>query len=407
MHNKSKSNGSIARKNESWIGAFVEYTENLFCPERFRRWAAISTLAAVLEQKVSLVTSSPIYPNLYVLLTGDPGSGKTRTIRVAQAFLNELPEPHLAPNSFTFASLVDCLAKAKRVIIRPPEEPIEYNSLTILADEIGTFLHKYEREMSDGLSAFYDPTPYGHERRGQEIRIKITSPQVNLLCGLTPSTMLDVIPESAWGQGLMSRMMMIFADERIIGDDFAQVTRTLPSDMVSDLNLINTLLGEFKVTQEYQDLVLSWRQTGESIDGAPIPSHPKLLHYNSRRRVTLYKLSMIASIDRSDVLLLDRTAFNTAMSWLADAEAAMGDIFKAGTNADGKVLDEIIYFIRAKDSGKGVSEHAIRKLAHKHLPAHSAGRIIEILENSGQIEAAFMDRKSGIRYFKVALPLDS
>ena len=356
----------------------------------------------MLEQKVYLTTSSAIYPNLYILLTGDPGTGKTRTIRVAQAFLSEIQDFHLAPNSFTFASLVDCLAKAKRMLVRLPEPPLEYNTLMILADEIGTFLHKYEREMSDGLSAFYDPMPYGHERRGQEIRIKIASPQLNILCGLTPSTMLDVIPESAWGQGLMSRMIMIFADERIVGDDFAQVTEGLPSEMVSDLQSINTLVGEFKVTEEYQRLVLTWKQAGESIEGAPIPSHPKLLHYNSRRRVNLYKLSMIASIDRSDVLVLDREAFNTAMSWLADAEAVMPDIFKAGAGADSKVIDDILYFVSTADKGKGVSEHFIRKIAHKHLPVHSAARIIEILENSGQIVPIFVEKKSGVRYFKIA-----
>lgn len=213
---------------------------------------------------------------------------------------------------------------------------------------------------------------------------------------------MDVIPESAWGQGLMSRMIMVFSDERIVGDDFQKVTKGLPEDMLHDLRVINSLVGEFSVTEEYQKSVFAWKQAGESIEGAPVPSHPKLLHYNSRRRVNLYKLSMIASIDRSDVLLLDRQALNTAMGWLADAEAAMPDIFKAGSGADAKVIDDILYFVRASDKGKGVSEHLIRKVAHKNLPVHSAARIIEILENSGQIIPIFVDRKSGMRYFRVA-----
>ena len=389
----------------SWIDAFVEFTDNLHAPLPFRKWAAISAIAAVLEQKVWLSTSSALYPNLYILLCGHPGTGKTRTIRAAKAFLDEVPEFHFAPNSFTWASLVDAMIRAKRTIIRMPDEPIEYNNLTIMADEIGTFLHKYEREMSDGISAFYDPVPYGHERRGNEVRIKIKSPQLNMLCGLTPSTMMDVIPEAAWGQGLMSRMIMVFSDEHIIGDDFAHVTRAISNELVHDLKAMNTLVGEFKVTEEYQKLVYAWRQNGEAIDGVPIPSHPKLLHYNSRRRVSLYKLSMVASIDKSDVLLLDRAAFNTAMGWLVEAERHMPEIFQAGAQgADGKVMEEILHFIMCTDTGKGVGEHLVTRFASERLPIHSVMRVIEVLEKSGQIHIAGVNGRTGMRQFKVGPP---
>ncbi len=366
----------------------------------FRKWAAISAIGAVLEQKVWLSTSSPIYPNLYILLTGHPGTGKTRTIRVAKAYLDEIPEFKFAPQSFTWASLVDCMVRSKRTLICLPDPPIEYNTLTIVADEIGTFLHKYEREMSDGLSAFYDPMPYGHERRGQEIRIKIKSPQINMLCGLTPSTMMDVIPEAAWGQGLMSRCIMIFSDQHIIGDDFEHITRELSPELLHDLKSINGIMGEFKVTDDYRKLVYAWREAGECITGYPIPSHPKLLHYNSRRRVNLYKLSMIASVERSDVLVLDRDCFNRAMGWLVEAEEMMPEIFKAGAvGTDGKVMEEILHYIATLDGGKGVSEHLITRFASKHLPIHTAIRVIEVLEKSGQITAAFLNKRTGMRSF--------
>jgi len=371
----------------------------------FRKWSAIATIAAVLEQKVWLTTSSPIYPNLYTLICGHPGTGKTRSIRAAKAFLDEIPEFKFAPQSFTWASLVDAMVRAKRTLIVLPDPPIEYNTLTIVADEIGTFLHKYEREMSDGLSAFYDPMPYGHERRGQDIRIKIKSPQVNMICGLTPSTMMDVIPEAAWGQGLMSRVIMIFSDEHIIGDDFAKVTRDIPQDLVEDLKHINGITGEFKVTEEYKKLVLAWRENGETIPGYAVPSHPKLLHYNSRRKVNLYKLSMIASLDKSDVLLLDREAFNTAMGWLVEAEAAMPEIFKAGAvGADGKIMEEILHFVSTMDRGKGVPEHLITRFASERLPIHTVMRVIEVLEKSGQIEGSQPHPRTGLRGFRIARP---
>lgn len=354
----------------------------------------------MLEQKVWLTTSSPIYPNLFTLLCGHPGTGKTRTVRAARQLLNEVPEFHFAPNSFTWASLVDAMNKrGKRQLIVMPDPPIEYHTITVVADEIGTFLHSYDNEMSDGLSAWYDPDPYGHERRGNEIKIKFDRPQLNLICGLTPSKMKDTIPDSAWGQGLMSRIIMVFSDEHIIGDDFEVVTREVPTDLIEDLKLLNTIVGEFKVTTEYRDLVFAWRQNGEAIPGVPIPSHPKLLHYNSRRRVNLYKLSMVASLDRSDVLLLDRAAFNTAMGWLTEVERHMADVFLAGSaGADGQVMEELVHFISSAGE-KGVSEHLINRFAAKRLPIHTVGRVIEVLVASGQIQMCGMNARTQMRHF--------
>jgi len=38
--------------------------------------------------------------------------------------------------------------KVKEVIIRPGEDPLEYNSMFICVDELGAFIHKYDNEMN-------------------------------------------------------------------------------------------------------------------------------------------------------------------------------------------------------------------------------------------------------------------
>ena len=153
--------------------------------------------------------------------------GKTRTIRAAKSYVLEIPDFHIAPTSMTAASLIDTLVESKRLIVQLPHPPLEYNSMLIAADELGAFIHKYDDEMIAVLSAFYDPDPYGHARRGKDIKIKIKRPQLSILCGTTPSNLLKFVPEGAWDQGFMSRMILVFSDERIIGDDFTAVTRTI------------------------------------------------------------------------------------------------------------------------------------------------------------------------------------
>jgi hypothetical protein len=386
-------NGSGKRKTESWIETFIAHTDNLEAPGIFRRWAAICSIASVLEQKVWLPTSSRLYPNLYSILVGHPGTGKTRTIRAARSHLLELPEFHLAPTSMTAASLIDSLLGAKRIIVQPGFETVEYNSMAILADELGAFMHQYDDEMVGVLSAFYDPDPYGHNRRGKEIKIKIQSPQINILAGSTPSNLLKFVPEGAWDQGFTSRMILIFSDERIMGDDFAQVSRSLNPDLVHDLKIINALSGEFQVTPDYRNAVQAWRALGEP----PVPSHPKLLHYNNRRRVHLYKLSMVSALDRSNNPLLTKDDFNRALGWLLEAELYMADIFKAGApSADSKASDEIYHYVLMAPKG-GISEAKLVRFASERVPAHSVMRVIENMARSNRIKAITFDKVTGQR----------
>jgi hypothetical protein len=332
------------------------------------------------------------------MLVAHPGVGKTRTINESRNLIMTLPEYHLAPISMTFASLVDKLVKSKRVLIRPGEDPLEYNSMFICADELGAFISKYDNEMIDGLANFYYNTPYDQTRRTSDINIKIRSPQINILCGSTPQNLTDLMPEKAWGQGFTSRLLMVFSDERIIGDDFAEHSEADWTDLTHDLDQINGLIGQFEVTEAYRTAVNQWRANGEQ----PVPNHPKLIHYVTRRREHLYKLSMVASIDRSNALILTEEDFDRAMLWLLEAELHMIEIFKAGAlNADAAAMDEILHFILINDKGQGINEQKITRFASDRIPIHSILRVIEIMEKSGQIVCRGVDRSTKLRYYSI------
>ncbi len=381
---------------DSWIDGFVESTDNLETPAIFRKWAGIFTVAAAMEMKTWLQTSSPLYPNLYVFIVGNPGVGKTRIIRVAKRYMAELPEFHFAPTSLTGAALVDTLAASKRFIARLPDPPIEYFNTVITAEELTAFMHKYDDEMVGLLSAFYDPDPYAQSRRGKDIKIKIERPQVNLLSATTPSNLVALMPETAWDQGFTSRVILIHSDERIVGDDFAMITRGLDEKLIHDIKMIGALSGEFKVTQDYRAAVNNWRALGEP----PAISHPKLLHYKTRRRVHLYKLSMVSAADRGDVLLLTKEDFNRAMGWLVEAESLMPDIFTSGsTGTDARALDEIHHWIKLQDKGDGVPESAIVNFARSRIPLNTIWRVVETMLASGMLVHRGQDRY-GNRWFK-------
>ncbi len=297
-------------------------------------------------------------------------------------FLAELPEFHIAPTSMKMASLVDALLQAKRTIVQLPNPMIEFNSMTLCVDEWTAFMHAFDDELVGGLTTFYDVVvPYEHHRRGKDIRIKIASPQLNILAGSTPSNLIKFMPDFAWDQGFTSRVILVYSGERFVGDDFAAVRRELPKEMIHDLKAIYSLQGEFKVGESFQRAVADWRAQGED----PKPSHPKLVHYNTRRRTHLYKLAMVAAVDSGDSLVLDVGCFERALAWLLEAEINMPQVFKEGTSTvDARAIDEIIAEMR--DYGKPVPHHRLVHVASRLVPSYAVIKLIEIMWLSGRLK---------------------
>ena len=298
-------------------------------------------------------------------------------------FLAELPEFHIAPTSMKMASLVDALVDAKRTVIHLPNPALEFHSLMLMMDEWSAFMHVYDDELAAGLVTLYDCTiPYEQKRRGYGgIHIKIPHPQLSLLAGTTPSSLIRFMPEGAWTEGLASRLVMVYSSERFVGDDFAQVRRDLPEEMIHDLKIIYSLQGEFQIDESFRHAVSAWRGGNEE----PKPSHPKLTHYNTRRRAHVYKLAMVSSVDRGGGLRLTVEDFQKALGWLSEVEGVMSEIFEEGTTSvDARVIDEILDFIRRQ--GKPVPHHRLVLETSKRVPTYSVLKIIEIMRLSGRVK---------------------
>ena len=389
-------NGPGNRHCRSWIERFIDYTSNLEAPEIWRKWSAISMIAATLEQKVWADTGGNLYPNLYVFLVGQPGMGKSRSIMAASNLIREaLPEIFFGATSMTRASLSDYMNEAKRIITKYPPPAIEYNSLVAIADEFSAFMHEYDSALVAALVEFYDVNPYSEGRRVSNIRIKIPRPQLNLLTGSTPSNLIHTLKDYVWDQGLMSRVIMVHSNERPIIDVFNEPRKEKPVDLFHDIKVINTIVGKFEATKAFGEAMHNWKLVKYS----PEPTHPKLKHYCTRRWTHLVKLAMVASIDRGNDLTLTVEDFNTAMTWLLEAEFTMSSIFKEGSIVpDSRTMDEVAHMVKEKGT---VSEHLIRNFLRERVPAMHIDYIMKAMESSRIIIPVKVDHVTGLKLFGV------
>jgi len=350
-----------------------------------------------MERRIWIRTKTDIvYANLYIFLVGPPATGKTVAMRTSSKLLRSIEELHVAPTSVSGASLNDALHDAVRRVVSFNSVPyLEFNSLIVMPSELSAFMPVYDQTLMANLTSHWDCEQFEERKRGGNLKYSIPNPQVNLIGGCTPGFLRDFLPTGAWGKGFMSRVIMIYSGEQIhkqIFDDSEEIQvdeiKQGYKDLLADLHAIFALSGQMSVAPDVRALVQAWENAG----GPPVPNHSKLLHYSGRRTVQLLKLMMIASISRSNDLIIEKQDYQTAMGWLLEAEAVMSEIFKdiSSGSVDADAIEETYSFVYKTGIGnKPVPERNVVYFLQQRVPAHNVMRIIDLMVKSHMLTKEF------------------
>lgn len=379
------------RQCKSWIKDFLDFTKGTAAPEIFRKWAAASTVASALERKVWVrFNGLDLHPHLFILLVGGPGVGKTDALRRVLSFARKLKDVHVAPTSVSRASLTDALLEASRTIIRPGQNQtvVTFNSLLVCAAEFGTFLTAYEGEFMSTLNHLWDGIYYDEKKRHmkKDNKLVIENPQLNLIAGTTPSWLITNLPPQAWSEGFSSRLVMVHSSKTPLNDPFVERVENIEIErrLTADLFDIHNMFGVMKFDRAAQAALREWYLEGQT----PVPTHPKLEHYLTRRATHLVKLCMVMSAQRaSDYIILEQD-FRNALEMLLEAEASIPMIFREmSTGGDSSIMDEVyqeVERIFSKNSG-GVPEARIIEFISRRIRANDVKRIFEVMYTSNML----------------------
>jgi hypothetical protein len=382
------------RRLENWIDYFDKYTSGLPSPDLFRKWGGIAAIAGALERKVWITTNmGSLHPNLYTVMVAPAGVGKTVITKTVQQMWQNLDDHFLASASVSKASLVDELREAERkgVITNGSGQggfgQFHFNSLKILSNELGVLIPGYDNEFMNVLTDLYDGHHYSERKRSASLNFKIDKPQINLLAATTPSYLNNVMPEGAWEQGFISRVILVYSGQTQIRDLFGGETRNekLGKDLAFDLNTIGKLYGAMEFTPDAAQAITQWHLAG----GPPTPDHPRLAHYNTRRTAHLLKLCMVSCASAGDNLTISIDHYTEALDWLLEVENFMPDIFKAmNSGGDSRVIEEawhFLYTLYIKEKAP-ILENRLVNFIQQRTPAHNVMKIVEIMMKAGLIK---------------------
>ena len=276
--------------------SYVGYTE---VPMIFNRWSPIAIIGAMLGRQCWLKHGHwTIYPNQYILFVGDPASRKTTSIDIASAALRRTGyNKFSADKSSMQRFLVDLLGERAKV---DPDKKIEDylediidfeipSERLIAADELVDFMGMQNLDFLVMLSRLWDAKDkYEHPKIHGE-SIVVPKPTVSMLAGSQPSMLYKAFPPEAIGQGVMSRIIMVYAEPTGVKITFPLSPTDKNIKAVNDrlLKIKKEIEGEFIFTKIAQELT-------RAIYEAPVlMTDFRFKHYNNRRLTHLFKAAMI------------------------------------------------------------------------------------------------------------------
>jgi hypothetical protein len=261
----------------------------------------------------------------------------------------------------------------------------------VAADEFGVLVPAHDMEFLSTLNRIFDnPPQHRQNRRGLQQQVDITNPQFNIIAGVQPAYLANLLPEEAWGMGFMSRVIMVYSGEKVVvkldlmNEAPAGVEHSARVKLLDRLQEIVDIEGRILWTREANDAIETW-----SLEGLkPVPEHSKLEHYSARRLLHVIKLCIVSTVSRSSAII-DIVDFNRAKDWLLEAEQLMPDIFREMVQrSDRQVLDELHWFawkIYNKERSP-IHETKLFEFLRIRAPADKIPRIIDIAVRAGMFE---------------------
>lgn len=389
------------RRLSNWIDSYLEYVDNSEPPLLYKKWVAISTIAACLQRKCWVVWEKQIYPNMYIVLVGPAGARKGTAMGPALDILSGEGGVRLAAESITREALIkEMLDGNTTSVVDANGLTKQHSSMTIWSQELTVFLGYNNPQFISDLTDWYDCRDNWSYRTKHHGEFNVEGVWINLIGATTPDMIQTALPQDAIGGGLTSRIIFVYGEQRhkLVPIPFrTKAEEKLFTDLQVDVNAIASMRGEFKMTPDFIEKRAKWYI--EQTNNPPFED-PKFDGYLQRRPTHHLKLCMIFSAARDNSMTLDVEIFDKALELLEETERTMPLVYSTYGRRDKiKVMDQMAR--RIFRSPKGIAVRELYKTFVNEVAVDEMWDMLQSLEYTGAIR---IDRTQGSGNEAIAYP---
>lgn len=339
-------------------------------------------------------SAGKIFPNLFIMLVARPGVGKSLIVNPVLDLWKACPLLRVGSQTMTYASYID---ETKAALKERTLGGTNFKSSALLlgASEFGSLTPAYDQSLLTRMADIYDGREeFDSSTRGGEGIIKLFAPLVHILVGITPKFLGSVVPDTAWQQGFMARFHILYSDEHtkltkeqmFYPQKLIAEKKKLAAEATKKLTKICHFYGEFTWEPDAAEELFLWNTAGLP----PVPTHPKLETYCTRRFVHTIKLCMIVAA-ASFRHVINMNDFQIAKKLLLSSEETLADTFVAmNQTAEAEQIDQIYHWLTLQmtRSPTGIPMPAFQTFLGTICGVHMLERMYNHLEISDVIRVS-------------------
>lgn len=389
-------------------------------PAVFHRWALIGAVGALLGRQLWLpFGSSRIFPNQYIMFVGNPGTRKSTAIKRAtkligaagfdsfaaqktskEKFLLDLSGEHddevgdEISGKFKGRKAGDALSILQTLNLGGGSDEGEGGprEVFIAADEFNNFMGNGNVEFQSLLGELWDwdepDRPYKQRLKNSK-SIAIMQPTVNILAGNTPSNFAAAFPLESIGQGFMSRLILIHAEESGKKITFPPEPNPEETQLIVRhlLQMKSVCVGPVNIDEQAKSTLNVIYKTWPELEDT------RFKHYSTRRFTHLLKLCIIVAAMRLSTIIREQDVVmaNTLLSFAETTmPKAIGELGKSRNSEASNKIMQVLYSAReakeVKDLWKVVSNDLdkMADLGHLLVSLQQADKIQVVTSPQGK-----------------------
>ncbi len=362
----------------NFIDHYTNYSASNEAPSVYHKWACISALSHLIGPRVwtHLGGRLTFYPQMYVLLVGNPGLKKSTAMNQARDLVDSVPLIAQAPASTSKEGIVQLMtakdSPSKRSYEIRKGEYQQYNQLAIFASELVSLLNAAGNP--NGTIEFFTDI---WDRTGRTYRQyfvssgdkDIVSPYISILACLTPETMKNLVTSKVISSGMSRRCLFIYADRNGAPIAFIDPSKEQEESWrycVTHAKSLQNLHGAFDWTAEARDFYKSWYDPFME----RVPDEPSGIlrnFYMSKAEYTIKVSMLLAIAEENPKLVHTRDTFSKALDMITSVEKGACTMFEgSGKNMLADLLHDVSEWLRTHAGWH--HENALLKVFWKDMP---------------------------------------
>jgi hypothetical protein len=342
-----------------------------------------------------------IFPNMFAVFTGPPGTGKSLVCNTIKNFLSEhvryvgkahegdrvtqLPLFPIAADSTTFESLVEETFNANSIHQMNDNNKYYHQSILFILDELASIFKQNAEDTTTFLLTTYSGTKYVRKTRHKG-HFVITRPCLGMLACTVVDSLRELIRRHILDTGLAARTIFVHAQmsrfRQILIPERNQEQLQARSQLIEHLQKLSTVYGRV----DYAPGVLSYLQEWwEDRRQVVRNNSPTLANYYERKALHVNKLAMTCLfMEQHQSMLIEKHHVDRAIQILNEAENTMHlPLSGGGRNELYTIALDVLEYIRAH---KG-SLSELEVVAH-FLPKATGDELLQVfstLEGQGKL----------------------